>query len=381
MESRSLFEQDAPVYRPRRPTHFNPKRIVLARGSEKPEYANFVKSICTLYPAAEVTHCWEVPHNRIDLGTNDLREAHFRGKQTLVLAEHRSAVRFSAEEGNACPNYWHISPYGFCPFDCSYCYLAGTPGVRFSPTVKIFLNLHDILDTVDNAATRTGRPTAFYLGKLQDALALDPLTGYSRQLVPFFAKHPYARMTLLTKSTHVENLLPLVHGNNTILSWSLNPQEVVARFEHRTPSVDARIQAMKLCANAGYPIRAVVMPVIPIDNWQRYYQRFLAQLLQAVPLQRITFGGICSYTSAKTPMEDKVGKFNAISLALAMGESKSPDGRARYPISVRVEMYRFLIDSVREYARNLEVALCLEEPDIFHALNLTSIMGRCNCIL
>lgn len=117
----------------------------------------------------------------------------------FVLGEHNSAVRFSEEEDNTCPNYWHFSPYGFCPYGCHYCYLAGTPGVRFSPAVKIFLNLPEILTEVDRIANQLGRPMAFYLGKLQDGLALDPLSGYSRKMIPFFARHPYAHMVVLTK--------------------------------------------------------------------------------------------------------------------------------------------------------------------------------------
>ncbi len=85
-----------------------------------------------------------------------------------------------------CPNYWHFSPYGFCPYDCNY-YLAGTRGVWFSPAVKVFLNLPEIIREIDREANRIARPTAFYVGKLQDGLALDPLTDYSRELVPFFA--------------------------------------------------------------------------------------------------------------------------------------------------------------------------------------------------
>lgn len=105
---------------------------------------------------------------------------HYRGKQTLVFGEHRSAVRLSEERGNTCPNYWSFSPYGFCPYECKYCYLAGTKGVSFSPTVKVFLNLPEMLGQIDRIAAQQGRPTGFYLGKLQDGLALDPLTGYSR---------------------------------------------------------------------------------------------------------------------------------------------------------------------------------------------------------
>ena len=93
---------------------------------------DLAERICAAYPDAEVVEAFGTPHNRVDLGESDPLRLHERGKQTLVLGEHRSAVRFSDEGGNACPNYWHFSPYGFCPYGCHYCYLAGTPGVWFS---------------------------------------------------------------------------------------------------------------------------------------------------------------------------------------------------------------------------------------------------------
>jgi DNA repair photolyase len=36
---------------------------------------------------------------------------------------------------------------------------------------------------------------------------------------------------------------------------------------------------MKRCATAGYPVRAVVMPVIPVPDWQAVYEWFLKLLL------------------------------------------------------------------------------------------------------
>lgn len=148
----------------------------------------------------------------MDLGQTDLLSTHYEGKQTLVLGVHKSALRFSEEENNTCPNYWHFSPYGFCPYDCKYCYLVGTPGVKFSPTVKIFLNIEQILEQIQKVARQLIRPTSFYLGKLQDSMALDSLTGYSRLLVPFFAEQKHARMVMLTKCADVDNLLDLEHN-------------------------------------------------------------------------------------------------------------------------------------------------------------------------
>ena len=123
-----------------------------------------------------------------------------------------------------------------------------TPGVWFSPSVKIFLNLEEILAEVDRTATQLARPTAFYLGKLQDGLALEPLSGYARTMVPFFARHPYARMVILTKSADVENLLDLDHAGRTILSWTVNAPEVARQFreEHaRCHGTDRRHAAMR----------------------------------------------------------------------------------------------------------------------------------------
>ena len=152
-------------YEPRRPDHFEVERIFLAKGSlATPERASFVERIVTLYPHAERIECPGTPHNRIDLGVADPLARHRLGKRTLVFGEHKSAVRKSEEEGNTCPNYWHFSPYGFCFYGCRYCYLAGTAGVWHSPTVKIYVNLPEILEGIDRAANRLAAPTAFYLG-------------------------------------------------------------------------------------------------------------------------------------------------------------------------------------------------------------------------
>jgi hypothetical protein len=356
-------------YLPRPAPLFRPSRIVLAKGSNRTQSRRqLAERICETYADAEVVEAFGTPHNRVDLGETDPLRLHERGKQTLVLGEHRSAVRFSAEGGNACPNYWHFSPYGFCPYGCHYCYLAGAPGVWFSPTVKIFLNLEEILADVDRTAIRLARPTAFYLGKLQDGLALEPLSGYARTMIPFFARNPYARMVILTKSADVENLLDLDHGGRTILSWTVSTPEVARHFERNTPDVMARIEVMRRCAQAGYPVRAVLMPIIPVADWQEIYRRFMVMLLDSVPLSRITLGCICSYPQAQRLMELKLGKQNAISTLLrgrptmaplsghrpkvgrgrgAGGEgrlldcrpAKSDDGRLRFSRSTREEVF------------------------------------------
>jgi spore photoproduct lyase len=369
-------------YCPRRPALFSPERIVLARGSHStPERRNLVHDICQLYPHTSVLNCDHLPHNRVPVPGADPLELHRWGKATVVFGEHKSAVGLSQETGNCCPNYWHFSPYGFCPYGCTYCYLGGTRGVYFSPTVRIFLNLPEMLGQINDVARQAGCPTAFYLGKLQDGLALDSLTGYSRVMVPFFAKHPLARLVVLTKATDVENLLDLPHAGHTILSWSLNPPEVGADFEWNTPPVESRIEAMRRCAAAGYPVRAVIMPIVPVAAWERAYETFLRDLLNKVHPERVTLGGICSYPNALRITQAKIGSSHAIATALGQYGAKSTDGRSRYPAAVRQRIYRHLTAVIRDIRPELCVGLCLEERAVFEAIGLAGAIGRCNCVL
>jgi spore photoproduct lyase len=367
-------------YEPGRPDHFHVSRIYLAKGSITTiERRTFVERICKLYPEAEIIECYDTPHNRIELPEKDMLVLHYAGKSTLVFSELKTAVRFSEEAGNTCPNYWHFSPYGFCPYGCKYCYLAGTQGVKFSPTVKIYVNLPEILSEINTIAISIGKPTAFYLGKLQDALALDPLTAYSTVLVPFFAEHPYARLTLLTKSNNVDRLINLEHQGHTILSWSVNPPEVCCIFEENVPSAEERVESMRKVASAGYPVRAVMMPIIPVERWQKIYTEFTWYLLDSVPLQRLTLGGICSYKAARALMESKLGSRNPISADLE--NVPSPDGRSRYTASLRNEIYTHIIKVAKDIRPDLEIALCLEEENLWKSSGLENNRGRCNCVL
>ncbi|MDD5313037.1 MAG: radical SAM protein [Dehalococcoidia bacterium] len=369
-------------YEPVRPDFLDINHIYLAKGSiSTPERKRFVERVCSLYPDVTITECLETPHNRINLNVTGELNLHQAGKKSLVFGELGNAVRFSEEKGNTCPNYWHFSPYGFCPYGCKYCYLAGTQGVKLSPTVKIFINLPEILAQVNDIANQFNKPTAFFLGKLQDALALDPLTAYSSKLIPFFAMHPIARMTLLTKSTNIDHLVRINHNGHTIFSWSVNPPEVCDIFEENVPSTEDRLQAMYRVAAAGYRVRGMLMPLIPIDGWEHIYSRFIEHLLTAVPLERLTIGGICIYSAARKIMEHKMELHNAISVNVESKTRQQGDGRVRYTEALRVNMYSLIIKTVRKIKPDLGLALCMEDQHIWLKLGLEDNIGRCNCVL
>ena len=80
-------------------------------------------------------------------------------------------------------------------------------------------------------------------------------------------------------------------------------------------------------------------------------------------------------------MELKLGRQNTISTLLGRGPVKSDDGRLRFSSSAREEVYGYLVELIRRQRPNLEIGLCLEDEEMFAALDLTQSMGRCNCVL
>jgi hypothetical protein len=98
-----------------------------------------------------------------------------------------------------------------------------------------------------------------------------------------------------------------------------------------------------------------------------------------VPLERITLGQICSYPGALKLTERKLGKKNLISNQLE--KTKSNDGRIRFAFKQRIVVYRYLIDTIKQFQPKLPIGLCMEEYQTFKALNMESAIGCCNCVL
>ena len=130
---------------------------------------------------------------------------------------------------------------------------------------------------------------------------------------------------------------------------------------------------MEKCSSIGYPIRAVVMPLIPVNNWRSIYSKFIEDLLTRIPIERLTLGGICTYQGAYRLMTEKISDRNVISDHIVY--KRSSDGRMRYPLKLREEMYSFLIKQAHKLRPDLRIALCLEEKKVWAHLHLAILEG------
>jgi spore photoproduct lyase len=375
-------------YEPSASVGFRPERVILTRGAlDTLPRRVFAERLLRLFPDAERIEALDRTHMQLGgllpKGDAARRSA---GRRTLVLGTIASPLRQSRETNIVCPNYLHFSPSAYCSYGCAYCYLAGSCSTVVAPVTKVFVNLEDILAAIARRAQRLTEPTSFYLGKLQDALALDPLTGFSRVLVPFFAGQPLARLVMLTKSDSVGNLLAQDHHGHTAVSWSVNPEAVCREFEAGAPPLERRLGAARLCQQAGFPIRFIIMPILPVDDWQRHYGQLVEGIFAACRPERITLGGICSYGTALRLTKGALGADNLI--ARHVSRQPCADGRRRFSRELRAALYSHIIAEIRRHEPDIPVALCLEELELWRACGLDPFASlragparpACNCV-
>ena len=136
------------------------------------------------------------------------------------------------------------------PLRCSYCFLQDYLGNN--PALKAFTNPGDALAEID-AVLRAHPERDFRIGtgELADSLALDPITGLSGELVPFFAGHRNATLELKTKSDCVDDLLHLDPRGRVVVSWSVNATAICAEDEAGTASLGERLAAARRVQAAG----------------------------------------------------------------------------------------------------------------------------------
>src|ERR1041384_146974 len=174
-------------------------------------------------------------------------------KRRLFLQRHRGEFlkKCPGSDGQVCCNYFVINFASNCPMDCSYCYLQDY--LSENRALKAYTNVDDLIAEAD-ALLRRHRGFLFRIGtgEITDSLALDPLIGFSREVIPFFAEQPNVLLELKTKSACVDALLGIDPKDRVVVSWSMNPQRIIDEEEHGTASLDERLGAAQLCQERGY---------------------------------------------------------------------------------------------------------------------------------
>lgn len=289
-------------------------------------------------------------------------------RQLYVTAQRgrflRTCPGASSRQGatHLCCGYMIVDLVYNCNYDCTYCYLQSYVN---APYLTVYANIDQLFDELETfLRAQPQQMVRIGSGEFSDSLSLDPLTGFAGLLVPFVKQFPNLLFEFKTKSDLVDGLLAHDPAGRVMVSWSLNPEAVVQREEHKTASLAARLRAAQRCRDAGYKIGLHFDPLLYYPGWEADYEPFVAQVFAALAPEDIAYMSLGSLRFAPA-LKDVVRTRFPKSRIMLEELLPGADGKMRYFQPLRTQMYAQMHAWIRRYTAETGLYLCMESQEIW----------------
>jgi spore photoproduct lyase len=257
-----------------------------------------------------------------------------------------------------CCDYYVADVAEGCPFDCTYCILQSYLNHEYIKVYSDFEGIkNDILNLPKDRFYRLGT------GELSDSLALDHIFNFSGFIGETVNKADNLLFEFKTKSANIKNLLN-INPKNMMVSWSMNPQEIIDKEEHGAAKLDNRLKAANLCSQYGYKIGFHFDPLIYYDNFEAGYAEVIRKMAESVPESSVEYISVSTFRFIPELLDIVRGKFDR-SLLLQSEYVKTMDGKMRYFKPVRVHMLDFFVKEVRKYWKDVFIYFCMEHESVW----------------
>jgi spore photoproduct lyase len=257
--------------------------------------------------------------------------------------------------------YYNLNLHTGCPYCCSYCILQAYLETK-EPIY--FTNFAD-MERELTEASRVYHYLRIGTGELTDSLALDPRTNYSHKILTLFEHFPDIVFEFKTKSTHIENILNYDKKlKNIVISWSLNPQEVIEREELLTPDLFSRLRAIEITHKQGFKIGIHFDPIVFFPGWKAAYLDLIQQVAEVINPARIAWW---SLGALRFPYSLRNHIFKYQNSRLFEGELiKGHDGKYRYFKPIRLELFHYVKKYIRKcISTDTPIYLCMEDKEVW----------------
>ncbi len=240
-----------------------------------------------------------------------------------------------------------------CVFDCRYCFLKGA----FKTDIPVFfLNYDDMKNEVVQALKSFDKtyPLWFYSSDYSDNFAMNGLSNFIEEFVPFFEKLDGAMMEIRTKSSNIKPLLDLWFvPKNTEIAFSLNPQELIEKYERWTASLDNRLEAISILLERWFKVWLRFLPLLPVKDYRKIYSKFIDYVDKKIDISKIYSSFASGLLFTKSDYNTMLQKDPQFDLLYYLKESE--DGFVREEKEVREYFYELF----QQLDKNCRI--CLDE--------------------
>ncbi len=245
------------------------------------QYKNnkIVKKILLYYKDAEVL---EIDNYKNIFDKNIL----WNTKETLILAWVSNAIIEAPKNYGFNTKGYFLKNSLNCIYNCKYCYLKWA----FKNNIQvIFVNYKDIKSQIiDIVKDNNNKQLTFYSSDYSDNLAIDNLTNFTLEFIPFFWDlSNNVNMEIRTKSVNIGNLLWLAITKNVEISFSINPDIIIKKYEKKTPWLKLRIKAINKLLLKWWNVWLRFSPLLWVDDYKRVYLDFVKDIKKQIDFSKI----------------------------------------------------------------------------------------------
>jgi len=149
---------------------------------------------------------------------------------------------------------------------------------------------------------------------------------------------------------------------NIVVSWSLNPKEIIEKEEHFSPDLNSRLKAIAEVQSKGYKIGIHFDPIILIKNWKIYYRDLIVEISKIISPKNIAWW---SMGTLRFPYSLRNYIFGYKDSFLFSGELiRGYDGKYRYFKPLRIEAFKFIKQEIQSIISDkIPLYLCMEDVE------------------
>ncbi|MCK5215772.1 MAG: hypothetical protein KAR05_10520 [Candidatus Omnitrophica bacterium] len=288
----------------------------------------------------------------------NLQEYNKRTDKMFIIKENYAfLLNCPCTSGRVSCGYNILNVGSGCSFECVYCFLQSYSN---SHGVTIPANIDDFFAVLDGIDV----PTRIGTGQFTDSLIFDHITGYSKKLIGYFRHEPHLTLEFKTKSDNIRNIIEAEPARNIVISWSLNPQNLIDGAEYFTASLEQRLNAALACQKAGYHIGFHFDPIIFHEQWESEYKDVIDRIgdtFAPETLSLISLGCLRMMPKQKQVIENRFPDASILDGEFILGY----DDKLRYPFELRADIYQKMVKWIRSRNREVTVYLCMESPDMY----------------
>ncbi|MFP4480753.1 MAG: radical SAM protein [Desulfohalobiaceae bacterium] len=251
-----------------------------------------------------------------------------------------------------------------CPLQCTYCILQS----YFQDSLlKVWANQEDLFAELQKTLRQyPGRRFRLGTGEFTDSLALEGITGYTRDLLDFLQEESRVCLELKSKVVDLSWMQAVKRPERVLPAWSMNSPRIQKEHELGSASLEHRLQAAGECAARGFRVCLHFDPLVLYPGWERDYRQSVQMIfdyLKPGDIAYLSLGSLRCMPDLRRQLRSQGHEGYLFNAEYIQGL----DGKLRVVRPQRVRQFKYLADLLKAGGVNRQIYLCMESDQVWQA--------------